>query len=59
MKFLYNSRGQSVNIDVDTSLTVGALKDQLQDLTGVTPQFQEVLHFFLSCVMSLFIYFGS
>jgi hypothetical protein len=42
MKVLYNSRNQSVNIDADTSMTVAALKDQLQDTTGINPMFQEV-----------------
>jgi hypothetical protein len=49
MKVLYNARNQSVNIDADTSMTVAALKDQLQDTTGINPMYQEV------CILSIII----
>lgn len=45
MKVLFNSRGQSVNIDCDPSMTIAALKDELQGTTGVNPQYQEVVLF--------------
>jgi hypothetical protein len=45
MKVTYNANGEIVYIDADESLTIAALKAQLHDRTGISPEYQEVCEF--------------